>query len=165
MAIMCRLLVKQCVLGSFGAFTLNFYQQLQFTWKRSETSRCLGAVNVLTSLNKQISWFFFWKNKYFVCWNKSVASLLPMFNRGYRMDQCGCLCDVHVFSQWPSGTWQGSSRAGLRKERPSIWSMTPPGGTKVKSNSQLHFSLMLQNFRFFNQILIKNKLKDLYWDR
>lgn len=43
--------------------------------------------------------------------------------------------DLRVFSQWPSGTWQGSSRAGLRKERPSIWSTMPPGETAVKSRS------------------------------
>jgi len=40
------------------------------------------------------------------------------------------LCDLHVSSQWPSETWQGSSKAGLHKERPSILSKMQPGWKK-----------------------------------
>lgn len=43
-----------------------------------------------------------------------------------------CLSHLHVFSQWPSGTWQGSRRAELRKVQPSISSTPPPGWTAGK---------------------------------
>lgn len=51
-----------------------------------------------------------------------------------------CLGDVRVSSQLLSGTWQGSSRAELHKELPSIWSTLPPGEATVKLNHQIHLS-------------------------
>lgn len=81
------------------------------------------------------------------------------------MDQCECLCDLHVFSQWPSGTWRCSSRAGFRTERPSIWSTTPPGGRKVKySTLLLYFSRIepTKCYSMCHQNVLKSQLSGMF---
>lgn len=124
----------ECDLGSFGTFTVNSINNCSSHGRLSYVSVQLCAFCFCPHLLKQTNII-----KPPKCLSSSAKmdgiKMCPKtVKQRVVMDQCECLCYIHVFSQWPSGTWQGSSGAGFRKERPSIWSMMPPAQrcTKVK---------------------------------